>query len=782
LAAIPLIIHLINMMRHRRVKWAAMDFLLLSYKKQRNWIFLKQLLLLLLRMAIMVAAVAMLAGLDTADRLTAFLGGKTTHHYVLLDDSYSMADQGAGAPAFERANDVISIIANRAASEKTRQRMTLIRFSQATLGEPDQVGSGATDTRIDIAAEIVDAQFDQLLAEKRRTFDVTELSTGPQAALDMVRRLVAETEGEQSHVYLLSDFRQPDWRNPAEVRKQLGHLDKVESKLHLVRCVGQQAPNLAITHLAPADQTRAAGVPLYIVLTVKNFGPDPVQKVPVKVQSIYYDANEAAGADLGKSSGTVRDTSTVMIDRIDPGETASRRLQVFFPGPGKHVVAATLPEDAVSTDNRRYCAIEFPQDVPVLVIDDMASDQNDAYYLTAVFQPGERARTGIRPDLQPSSFLRDASPETLKAYSAIYLLNVPALDETAVDGLKRYVRAGGGLAVFLGPDSNLEFYRRLYEEGEGLFPVPLAPALTGDGVLPARVDPDVPDFHAIEHPVFAYLSGESNAYLAGATLERYYRVEDSFRPAPQSGVEIIASLYNGEPMAAARQYGSGRVVAFLTTAAPVWNSWARDDSFALMVLNLQSYLSAPGRADQPLFVGAPVDVQLDATIFQPGLSFFVPTRTATGLPAGSGSAGEGTRPRRRRIVTNAVPPKPDSAVLDAAIGRAEDGTSRNGETDFSGIYEAWLLRKDNKVETRRFAVNVQPQEGDVAVMESRGLVAALDPVEFELHDAADYQYAVTRKAGSNWTNVLLILLILLLLGEQAMAYSASYHPARGGSR
>jgi hypothetical protein len=103
LAAVPLIIHLINMMRHRRVEWAAMEFLLQSYKKQRNWIFLKQLLLLLLRMAAMVAIVAMLARLDTADQLAAIFGGTTTHHYVLLDDSYSMSDEGSGRAAFEAA-------------------------------------------------------------------------------------------------------------------------------------------------------------------------------------------------------------------------------------------------------------------------------------------------------------------------------------------------------------------------------------------------------------------------------------------------------------------------------------------------------------------------------------------------------------------------------------------------------------------------------------------------------------------------------------------------------
>ena len=52
LALAPLLIHLINLMRRKRVQWAAMDFLLRSYKKHRRWIWLKQLLLLLMRMAL----------------------------------------------------------------------------------------------------------------------------------------------------------------------------------------------------------------------------------------------------------------------------------------------------------------------------------------------------------------------------------------------------------------------------------------------------------------------------------------------------------------------------------------------------------------------------------------------------------------------------------------------------------------------------------------------------------------------------------------------------------
>ena len=61
LAGVPVLIHLINMMRHRRVEWAAMEFLLVSQKKNRTWILFKQLLLLLLRMAVVAVLVLAVA-------------------------------------------------------------------------------------------------------------------------------------------------------------------------------------------------------------------------------------------------------------------------------------------------------------------------------------------------------------------------------------------------------------------------------------------------------------------------------------------------------------------------------------------------------------------------------------------------------------------------------------------------------------------------------------------------------------------------------------------------
>ncbi|MEO2089524.1 MAG: BatA domain-containing protein, partial [Gemmataceae bacterium] len=54
LVSAPIIIHLINRMRYRRIRWAAMEFLLKAQKKMRRKMIIEQLLLLILRCLLML--------------------------------------------------------------------------------------------------------------------------------------------------------------------------------------------------------------------------------------------------------------------------------------------------------------------------------------------------------------------------------------------------------------------------------------------------------------------------------------------------------------------------------------------------------------------------------------------------------------------------------------------------------------------------------------------------------------------------------------------------------
>ena len=99
------------------------------------------------------------------------------------------------------------------------------------------------------------------------------------------------------------------------------------------------------------------------------------------------------------------------------------------------------------------------------------------------------------------------------------------------------------------------------------------------------------------------------------------------------------------------------------------------------------------------------------------------------------------------------------------------------DTDLSGFYEARLARTDGATETRRYAINVDAAEGDLTAMNAPQLAARLEGVKYQYEQAAALQSTVSGLAGYNLSEALLYGLVLLLLVEQILAWSASYHPA-----
>src|SRR5947208_3270597 len=91
LVSAPIIIHLINRLRFKRLRWAAMEFLLKAQKRNRRRLIIEQLLLLALR-CLLVALVGLLVLRFTGFSFADF-GKKQALHMVVLDDSLSMNDE-----------------------------------------------------------------------------------------------------------------------------------------------------------------------------------------------------------------------------------------------------------------------------------------------------------------------------------------------------------------------------------------------------------------------------------------------------------------------------------------------------------------------------------------------------------------------------------------------------------------------------------------------------------------------------------------------------------------
>jgi len=270
-----------------------------------------------------------------------------------------------------------------------------------------------------------------------------------------------------------------------------------------------------------------------------------------------------------------------------------------------------------------------------------------------------------------------------------------------------------------------------------------------------------PDLEVGSHPIFRVFAGKRNSFIATVIVERYFSVPEDWKPGPDSATRVIARLRNGAPLAAERNFGDGRTVAFLTTAAPTWNNWARNNpSFVVAMLEMHAFLARRPAEDVPSLVGAPMEFRLDASQYDSQVRFSTPDEDA--LPT---------------VAVDAVP--------------APDGSLRVSFpfTDRSGIYEATLARKDGTKEVRRYALNVEAEEGDLRKLGSVELAERLKGVRYEYDEAAMFEYAAEGLTGYNMSEPLLYFLALLLIGEQILAWSASYHPrtaerlsAKGGAR
>jgi hypothetical protein len=337
------------------------------------------------------------------------------------------------------------------------------------------------------------------------------------------------------------------------------------------------------------------------------------------------------------------------------------------------------------------------------------------------------------------------------------LANVDRLDKSAIKALEQYAAAGGGVAFFLGEQCQSKFFNdELYRNGKGLFPLPLK----GPAELPIDRLETAPDVQVEKHFIFRIFAELRNTFLQTVMVQHYFAVPDDWQPTPDSTVRALARLRNGAPLVVEQAYGKGRVVAFLTTAAPAWNNWARNPSFVVVVQDLQAYLSRRDSAEGTRLVGEPLELSLDPAKYQAQVRFVTPR--------------EGASP---------------TATTDAAPNAEGKLSVALNETDAAGVYEARLTRTDNSAEIRRYAFNVDPAEGNLAALDKNQLAERLNGLKYEYEQASMFQSAADKTADYDLSEVVLYALVSLLLFEQILAHSASYHPgasradrAAGGAR
>lgn len=188
LMLVPVIIHLIHMLRRKQIPWAAMIFLEAAQKMNKGFSRLRQYLILAFRV-LAVATLILAAGRPLAGGLLGLTGGAPDSVIILLDRSASMEERLLSTGTSKRAAALQNLAAAVRDAYGKRSSLTLIdsatltpvivENAEALTGLPQ---AGATATAADVPALL-------------------------QAALDYI----TTNDTGRTDVWLVSDQRQSDW-------------------------------------------------------------------------------------------------------------------------------------------------------------------------------------------------------------------------------------------------------------------------------------------------------------------------------------------------------------------------------------------------------------------------------------------------------------------------------------------------------------------------------------------------------------------------------------------
>lgn len=545
--AVPILIHLLNRYRHKRIDWAAMELLRRALVIRARQIRIEDILVLVLRcLAVLLLALAMARPTLSSAGAKWFGAESRVGVVIALDASYSMAHRPGMNTRFERA--------------LTRARKVLGTLEP---GDPVSLVLMGSTPRILLRDVGYDAaRIEKVLSEAAPLPERLNL----ELCAEEIEKLVREIRAPLRECYFVTDAQATSWQELSEkVKIALREMNTV-AKVFYLSISAESAENLALTNFVLASGMLRKGAIARYVAEVTNFGRQPQERVGVTLT--------LAGKAVDQR----------VIDRIPAGEAKTIPLFARLDAAGDTRLGAQLGPDPLTVDNVRYAVTHVSEQVRVLAVDGAPSDEpykSETDFLVTALSPkrGGPAAASLGVKVIPWLALPG---ERLSDYQVVILANVPDIRKDQAAALHTYVQQGGGLIVFLGDKTIPRLFNARMAMGE-------------KSLLPARLtalaNPKDPEGVTMEpalsgHPIVAGIEGLPSELLRAASFTQYVKAE-----LVEGGRELLKFTGTDDPLLAEKALGRGRVLLFTSTADRDWTNFVVNPTYPILLHQAVTYLS-----------------------------------------------------------------------------------------------------------------------------------------------------------------------------------------------
>lgn len=417
-ALLPLLIHLISRRRVATVDFSSLRFLKELERKRIRRVRLRQILLLIVRSLIILAAALALA----RPTLKGSLAGRGSHARtsvaIVIDTSASMSRMRAGS-------DLLS--------EATRAAVDIAGL----LEEGDQAFLVTAGTPA--AARLDGGTFSKdVLVSEIAGLAPTSRATDLDSAVALARDLLADSRNLNRELYLIGDMQRTGWA---------GSMVATEPDLHAAAASRDGRPrayvlqlsgpvtNLGVSSVEVERRHGTASGAFSVSARVANHGPRSGEAMV----RLVVDGEQVGQAGIETAAGGA----------------ATARFTVSVDESSWHEGFAELPVDALEADNRCYFAIPAARRIEVLVVRPGGFDEpDDADYVVNALDP-----TGDSARFSPLVVAADAlARQDEGRFPIVVLADVGRLDASGLRWLTSHVESGGGVLLVLGSRTDVRFW------------------------------------------------------------------------------------------------------------------------------------------------------------------------------------------------------------------------------------------------------------------------------------------------------------------------------------
>jgi hypothetical protein len=453
-AAAPVIIHLLNRRRYRKVEWAAMDFLREAMQRNRRILQIRDLLLLAMRCAAVLLFGLALARPFFSSTESEFDERQPLHAVLVVDNSLSMAYETLEGTLLDRA--------------KAKAKRFVDKLPPGSRVSVIPACGSATGYSLDPYAnkESANEAIDRI-AIVDRSAGITRVASDAQKAAEALPDLA------KRYVFI-GDQQQATWRGLSSP-DQFANMPPMQ----VVNVAPDDYENTWISDLRIQDDLADVETPTKFVVDLRHTGQNPRNDMQV---SLWVDNVEVGTKTITLEPGPgVRE---VDFDFLFSSYQPTPERPLFVP------VRATIAPDKLAADDERFLAAPVVAALPVVFVDQYGEEEESAArnrlgetrHLRKLLAPltsrteAQRQLIKVR-HVTPEQLSRD----TLSDARVVAVAGLTNLTPESVKLLREYVQQGGQLLIAAGAGFEPESWSTVaWQEGDGILPLPLKREVLGE--------------------------------------------------------------------------------------------------------------------------------------------------------------------------------------------------------------------------------------------------------------------------------------------------------------